>query len=408
MNSLKSWLICISCSLIFFYDFIQMMLCNTIHNEIMCKFLIGITGISYLSSAFLLSNAILLFPAGLILDRISTRKVALCVITCSTISSFGFAVSNDFLLTIIFRCLSGGAHAFCFLSCMSFTSQWFTKNKQSFLISIIITIAMIGGLISQAPLSFLINNIGIHNTLLINVFLGLLILILNYIILEDSVQFTLQNKKQNTSFISSLHESINNLTNWFCGIYTAFLNLPIVLICALYGNILLMQVFFFPKNNSSEIVTMIFFGTLCGSIIYGKITILINNKKIPMIFGSLMSFVLAFIIIIMNISYNNLIIYFFFLGLFSSAQVLSYPIINENAKKNNISTTMSLVACLVMSLGGLFQLISGLILDANWFGDIVNDIIIYKQYIYLKTFLIIPFGFIVSMIISMIIRKTQN
>jgi len=57
-----------------------------------------------------------------------------------------------------------------------------------------------------------------------------------------------------------------------------------------------------------------------------------------------------------------------------------------------------------MSIGGGTQLMLGLILDANWFGDIVNNTIIYKKHIYLETFLIIPAGFIISMISSMLIR----
>ena len=403
MNSFKSWRICITVALVFFYDFIQMMLCNTIGNEIMNKFLIGITGISYLSSGFLLSNAIFLFPAGLILDRASTRKVTLFVIMCSVFGSLGLVLSNDFLTTIIFRFLSGGAHAFCFLSCMSYSAQWFTKDKQPFIISIIITIAMIGGLISQAPLAFLVFYIGINNTLLLNVFFGLLIFILNYFFLEDSIKFKLSHPKHNILFVSSLNDSIKISTNWYCGMYTAFLNLPIMLIGALYGNIFLMQGIFLSKNHSSIIITMIFVGTLFGSIVYGKISEVLKNKQTIMIVGSGISLLFVFLLII-NSSFYFLIIYFFFLGFLSSAQVLSYSIINECTPKYNLSVTMSLVACIIMSIGGGTQLMLGLILDANWFGDIVNNTIIYKKHIYLETFLIIPAGFIISMISSMLIR----
>ena len=185
LNSMKAWTVCISAALFFFYDFIQMMMCNALSDVLMRDFAIEAKGLGILASSFILSDVLFLFPAGLIIDRVSTRKVTIIMLSLSIFGALGLAFTDSFVLACSFRFIAGIAHAFCFLCCVSFATRWFSSNHQAYVIGLIITIAMCGGLVAQTPLALLSDAIGWRNALLANVGLGVFVLLLVYLFVQD-------------------------------------------------------------------------------------------------------------------------------------------------------------------------------------------------------------------------------
>ena len=80
-NSPRAWVICMVAALYFFLNFVQMTKFNAIGHDIMVDFKIETAGLGALSSAYFWGNVFFLFPAGLLLDRFST-KVLLAIATC--------------------------------------------------------------------------------------------------------------------------------------------------------------------------------------------------------------------------------------------------------------------------------------------------------------------------------------
>src|SRR3990167_10702907 len=83
---LMPWVVCVSASLFFFYEFIQGNMFASIADNIMQDFHIQADKMTYLSSIYYVSNVIFLFVAGFMLDRFSAKKIiiiamGLCVIS---------------------------------------------------------------------------------------------------------------------------------------------------------------------------------------------------------------------------------------------------------------------------------------------------------------------------------------
>ena len=82
---------------------------------------------------------IFLIPAGILLDRFSTKKVILSALFICLAGTVGFALSENFIQAAFSHFLSGIGNAFCFLSCIMFISRWFPLEKQGFVVGVVVT-----------------------------------------------------------------------------------------------------------------------------------------------------------------------------------------------------------------------------------------------------------------------------
>lgn len=405
LDSVRAWIICLLVALFFFYDFVQMTMCNSLSKHLMHDFDLTETGLSRIASTFLLADIIFLFPAGIIIDRVSTRKITLLMLSLSIIGTLGVALSHSLYLVLCFRFVAGIAHAFCFLCCISFATRWFSSKRQAFVIGLMITIGMFGGLFAQKPLLFLADNFGWRDALFLNVSFGLLVLCLIYLYATD---YPKERTKDNESYVAHLAQIgffpslllvVSNLQNWLLGLYTGLLNLPIMVLGAVFSDLYLQQVFSLSKSQASDVSGMIFLGTIVGAPIVGKISDRLGLRKLPMLVGAVFSLItLTVVFYTHTFGFYELLILFFLLGLFTSAQIISYPALNENNSQALSSTAVGLAGVIIMGLGLLGQNISGYLLN------LFNDMAVRQQFLY--AFYPISGGMVLSVLITFVIRET--
>ncbi|NQY41793.1 MAG: MFS transporter [Legionellales bacterium] len=414
LNSFKAWLICLSAALFFFYDFMQMMMCNSLSEVLIKDFGIEAKGLGILASSFLLSDVLFLFPAGLIIDRVSTRKVTLMMLSLSILGALGLALTSSFKMACFFRFVAGIAHAFCFLCCVSLATKWFSPNRQAFVIGLIVTIAMCGGLVAQTPLALLSDYLGWRNALLANVGFGVVVLALIYSIVQDNPVETSNDYQRyrenlaNMGFWKSLSRTISNRQNWLLGMYTGLMNLPIMVMGGLLAVLYLTKVFSISKTDATFVSSMIFLGTIFGAPICGKISDVLEKRRLPMVVGCIVSiFVLLAIMYGENWSLNTLMVLFFLLGFFTSTQVISYPAINESNPQSISSTAMGFAAVMIMGLGGSMQYLSGVLLDMSWDGGMLGEMPLYTKENFLFAMSMLPVGLILSLIITALVKETN-
>src|SRR5579872_5459039 len=82
-----AWVVILTASLFFFYQFIQMNLFNSINEQLRETYHLDAVQLGQLFSMYFYANFIFLIPAGSLLDRFSTRKILLCAIGVSTIGT---------------------------------------------------------------------------------------------------------------------------------------------------------------------------------------------------------------------------------------------------------------------------------------------------------------------------------
>jgi MFS family permease len=161
-----------------------------------------------------------------------------------------------------------------------------------------------------------------------------------------------------------------------------------------------------PRSEASYITMMLFFGTVIGSPFLGWFSDRIALRRLPMLVCALVSVVLICILMFSSqMSFWSLIVLFFALGFFTSAQIISYPLIAESNPHSITGTATGIASVLIMS-GGITQPIFGWLLGLHWQHTYHNGVPLYSHMDYEIAMSIMPIAFVIACVTAIIIRET--
>jgi MFS family permease len=407
------WVVVLAASLFFFYEFIQLNLFNAIDVDLMRAFGLNALQLGQLSSMYFYANALCLFPAGMLLDRFSTKKLLLVAVIFCTVGTFIFSLATHYFVAALARFLVGMGASFCFLSCIRLASRWFPANKMAFVTGVVVTMAMLGGLVAQTPFALLSQHLGWRTAVLIDAGLGIIIGGVIALLVQDRPPNTHEEHQADKQHLKNLGLwqcivlVLSNRNNWFGGIYTSLLNLPVFLLGALWGIHYLVQVNHLSSVQASYATTTFFLGVIFGSPAFGWLSDHIGRRILPMVLGAIASLVVIMILLyVPNLSLSGLITLFFLMGFVTSSQVLSYPVIAELNPISLTSTAVSIASIVIMCSGAIFQPLFGWIMQLHWDGTVVNNVPIYSAQDFNYAMLVMPVAFVVGLVIAFLIKET--
>ena len=196
-------------------------------------------------------------------------------------------------------------------------------------------------------------------------------------------------------------------SNWYGGIYTSLLNLPVFLLGGLWGIHYLTQVHHITIVQASYATSMLFVGVIFGSPAFGWFSDNIGRRCFPMILGAILSLIVVLILMYTpHLSLFSLIVLFFLIGFFTSSQVLSYPAIAELNPTVLTGTAVSVASVTIMLSGVIFQPLFGWLLERNWDKTIVDNVPVYSVQDFNSAMWIMPISFVVGLVIAFLMRET--
>lgn len=356
-----AWLVCLSAGLFFLYEFFQLNIFDVINQSLRDDFHIDAIELSWMSSAYLWADILFLLPAGIILDRFSTRTVILVAMLVCVIGTVGFALTQSFYMASFFHFLSGIGNAFCFLSCIVLVSHWFPPRRQAFVVGSIVTMAFIGGMMAHTPFAYLNELFGWRRALLIDGAVGACLLAWIYFIVKDKPADTpVITRSKQASAKQGFLKALANRQNWLAGLYTSLLNLPIMVLCALWGASYLQVAHHLPELVASNVVSLIFMGSVIGCPLVGWLSDAQGRRKPLMIFGAIATLITVMPLFMpIALSQTSLSLIFFALGLFTSTQVISYPLIAESNAADTTGSSTGVASVIIMGGAGVGQVLFG-------------------------------------------------
>lgn len=409
-----AWAVILTASLFFFYEFIQMNVFNSINTQLRETFHLDAIHIGQLFSMYFYANFLCIFAAGNLLDRFSTKKLLLSAISVCTIGTFMFSIATVYWLAATGRFLVGAGAAFCFLSCIRLASRWFSPHRMAFVTGVVVTMAMLGGLVAQTPFSLLTDYLGSWRyALLLNTGLGVVIFIVTLLVVQDRPPDAQESSKIDAQHLHDLGVwrciklAVLNPQNWLGGLYTSLMNLPVFVIGGLWGILYLSQVHHLTTTQASYATTFFFLGVIAGSLIYGYISDHIERRVLPMIVGAVVSLIVMLLLMYMpGLSLGVIIFLFFLIGLVTSSQVLTYPMIAELNPTYLTSTAVSIDSVCIMASGFIVPPFFGWLMERNSAHQIVNGIVEYSAADYNFAMLVMPVSFIIALGIAFLMRES--
>lgn len=363
IGGFKAWCVCLCAGLFFFYEFIQLNIFDVLNPLFRNEFALDASQLSLLSSAFLWANVLFLLPAGLLLDHFSVRRVVHFTLLICILGTIGLACSQGFPLMFLGRFLTGIGNAFCFLASVILVSRWFPHSRQGLVMGLLVTLAFIGGMMAHTPFTYLISHYGWRQALWMDVLLGGFIWGVLFWQIQDTPEgwtTSHQARKLDRNFLNVLRSQ----QTYAAGAYTALLNLPVMVLCALWGGSYLKTVYGLSAIQASQVVSCLFLGSMLGCPLLGWLSDSLRRRKMVMwlgVVGTLLSLTPLFVQTALGMI--GLISIFFAIGFFTSAQVISYPLIAESQPPHLVGEATSVASMIIMGSGALGQMLFGALMQ---------------------------------------------
>ncbi len=359
------WLVCLSAGLFFLYEFFQLNVFDVINQPLRDEFGMDAAQLSWMSSAYVWANVLFLLPAGVLLDRFSTRRVILMAMGICVLGTLGFALAHAFAWAAFFHALTGLGNAFCFVSCVVLVSRWFPPRRQALVIGCLVTMAFIGGMMAHTPFAYLSTQYGWREAMLMDAGVGALIFSWIFFIVKDNpnVDSSIANTSAARPYFAGFLHVLTNRQNWLAGIYTSCLNLPIMVLCALWGASYLAVAHQLTGIAASNIVSLIFIGSILGCPLVGWLSDRLGRRKPLMLMGAIATLItIAPLLMGIALSPTALSGLFFALGFFTSTQVIAYPLIAESNAPERTGVATGMASVIIMGGGGLGQVLFGMLM----------------------------------------------
>jgi MFS family permease len=415
VQSGRAWLMVIVASLFFFYEFIQMNMFNSLADSFERTFHLTVFQVGLVSGFYFLSDSILLYPAGVMLDRFSSKKLMLLGMLMCIVGTLLIATAQNSWFLVIARFLAGLSSAFCLLSILRLAAQWFPASRMGEASGVAVTIGMLGGAVSQVPLTYLIDTFTWRKALLIVMAVGIVIYLLIALIVRDapveSRYAGLQGEAGHLKlpFWRTLWELMKNKNNWYAGLYTCMMNLPIILLAGLFGVQYMQQGHGLSTVQSSSVSMMIFIGTIVGSTVFGFISDWLGSRRKPMLWAAILSLVLFLgIMYVPGLSYQEYLWAFFALGLITAAQIISYPVTRECNPGILVGSALGFISVIIMGLPTFLQPITGWLMSLNWQGQMSGGVAIYSLADYNRGLWVLVIGFVISIVCALLLPETYG
>lgn len=384
---------------------------NALTASLIAEFQVTAAQLGQLSAFYFYAVIPLIFPAGILLDRISTRKIIVIAMLLLSFATLIFSLTHSFSIIAICRFVTGIGGTFCLLSCVRLATRWFPPQRMALVIGLIVTMAMIGGVVAQTPVTWLIAKIGWRATVFWDGMLGFVFTAIIFLVVRDyppdfaKEQQQFQSLLNELGFWPSLRMALANLQNWLGGVFTSLMNLPIFLLGSLWGNLYLVQAHQFNQMQASYITSMIFIGAIIGSPLLGWISDRIGLRRLPMIVCAIFSLIVILLIMFLTLNLIGAMLLFLLLGIFTSGQIISYPLIAESNSRAITGTAEGIASVLIMA-GGLAQPLFGWLMGVNWNHHYVNNVPFYSVGDYRLAMSIMPVGFVLALLAAWVIKET--
>jgi len=407
----QAWIVCLTAALFFFYEFVQMSMFNAISADLMATFHIDGAQFGNLSATYFYADVFFLLPAGLIIDRISVKRLILGAMLLCVACTYIFASANHLWVAMVAHGLTGVGSAFCLISCLKLASRWFRPRQLALVTGLVVTIAMIGGMVAQTPMAILAQHFGWRHAMMTNATFGVLLMVVIGLCVKDFPPNydKKQQEKTNPSvgFWQSIKSAGRNSQVWWAGLYVSLINLPIFLLGQTWGALYLQQVHGFSEDHASNITSMLFLGIIFGSPAFGWFSDKLGLRKRPMIIGAILNIVtLIGIMYIPNPSYGELLGLFLVLGFFNGCQIIGYPVVTESCRLAITATALGIASTMIM-LGGTTEPIFGWVLDLGWHGTMAHGVQVYSAVNYLHAMWLMPIACMLGLACAMATKETH-
>ncbi|MCD6055316.1 MAG: hypothetical protein K0R12_278 [Gammaproteobacteria bacterium] len=408
-----AWVIWLVAAVFFAYELFLRLSPTVMVDELMEAFNVHARELGSLSAMYYYAYALMQIPVGILLDRFGPRILLTFASTLVAIGCLVFGTTHQLWVADIGRILMGIGSAFAFVGCLKLSAAWFPASRFAFVVGLTNTLGVLGAVSVAKPMAFMVQNLGWRDVILLMMFIGFGLALLNFLVVRNNPYYQQIASKQprlpkGHELWTHLKHIVSNKQTWLIALYGGLLVAPIAGFAELWCVPFLMKTYALTKPDAAGLTALIFVGIAVGGPLHGFLSNWIGRRRPIMLAGALGACMsLSTLIYLPELLQPWMIpTSLFLLGFFSVTMLLCFALNSEIHPKEISGTVIAFTNMLVMLGGTLFQPLIGYLLDAHWKTVIKEGAYHYSIHDYQMAFVLLPICQLLGVVLLYFIRET--
>lgn len=407
----RAWSIWFLSAIFMFYKYAIEVSPSVMTGTLMKTFHIGGVELGNLAACYFYAYLLLQIPAGLLLDKFGPRKTTTLAIILSAVGCLVFSKADSLFIAGLGRFLTGIGAAFAAVNCLKLIANWFPFRQFAFMAGLMMTVAMLGAVGGQAPLAAFIQKVEWRHAMELIGLAGLILAVAFWLVVRDRAPDHKREKHivpTKISLLDSIKQVFKNPQSWWLSIYSGFAFAPVMVFGGLWGVSFITQAFELSQNISAQMVSLIFIGFAIGAPVFGWFSDWIGRRRIVMLWGTILALIaISIVIYAPGISAYFLAFLLFIFGFSISSFLLCFTMIQEINLPILAATAIGFMNAFDALLGALSDPLTGIFLDLQWDGKLVEGVRVFSVGAYQTVFLTLPVYLIISVFTLLRIKETH-
>ncbi len=369
------WLFWLLAALFYCYVISVRILPSTMAGAFMHHFKLNGVEFGGFTALFYYSYTVMQIPCGLLVDRYSLRLI----ISCSClISAFGLlitALATNIEYAGLGRLLMGFGCAFGYVSALKTAAISLPEKYFGIATCCTDSLGMLAAIVIDVGGVYLKDQLGMKNTQLITVGVGILLALIIITFLRDNRMAASTKKiphivqKFKLTIRQQLAIILRNKQIWLIGIVGCLYYLPSSIFLDVWGIPYLEHVYHLTDIKAAKFISMFTFGWVIASPLFGLFSDKMQNRKMPVIISIIMITLLFSVIVFppylfqKTVPTDVLALLLLLIGIFTASHPLIFPLAKEEFSHHISGTVVAITNTLVMLGGIIFQPAFGYLLD---------------------------------------------
>jgi len=408
----RGWFIWSLSALAFGYAFFQRVTPGVMVSDLMRDFAIGGGMLGVLSALYFYPYFLLQVPLGALLDRYGARLLLCVALFLASLGSFLFGIAETLTLAYLGRILIGVGSAVGFLGSMTLASRWFPPQQFAFLTGLAMFLAMMSGVLGQAPLALFVDAYGWRASQWGLGFFGLGLALAIAVFVRnappevDGVGGSSRTVQSWSEMWGGLYRAATLWNTWKIAIVAAAMSGPMLALGGLWGVPYLMQAYALSKPNAALLVSLLLVGWAIGAPISGWVSDRLQRRKMLIVAGSLfLTLSLAFLVLVPVPPLSVTVVLFVLCGFSGSSMVCCFALVRETSPPEIAGSTTGIVNAMTVASGALLQPLVGGILDLVWDGTVEAGSRLYQAADFQLAFATVLLVALTGLILSLTIKE---
>lgn len=323
-------------------------------------------------------------PIGILSDLFNARRMILLSLMACVAGTALFGYTENLFLAYIARILIGMGSAAAFICVSKISSDWFPIEQKSLWFAAAVMMGTTGAVLGGKPLAQLVTDYGWRETLGILTWVGVGILVINFIFLRNKQKNTTgtahnkisdsQQKEKQSEIKSQIMEVFFSKACWIYAFVGMGMYLSISVFADLWGVSFFQEKYGVAREAAAQSISMTYYGTCAGVLSTALLSHYIKNSR--MIIGGsalMVSTLMAIIVFSEGLGFTTISLLMIMVGFFAGGEVLCF---SESCKHMSVNVAATVTGFLnfVITLGGaIMQKGFGSALDWFWDGQLTAE-----------------------------------